>query len=328
MRYYKYLVILLAVSVSIFYYACDDSGVLPTKVNTGDVLIQQSSNLRVLDPANDGYYYLWIQLADTLGVQRWRILATFNVTSTGAFVDASGNTVTPIVSPLDTVDIARASICLITIQQSTSAEPGPTRILGGVFDAYIDSVSTALTFNSPLALGTAGDTLLRQGTSRLYMINTPTNAGNNCEKGVWFCDTMGNSYLPNIPLNPGGGWQYRGWVQDKTSHIYTSTGAFYDPKAQDQDAAGPCPGTDPLTYNAPGQDWINGCGNVNNLLDGGHEVFLVIEPEGRTDAAPPFNFKIYYQPNIVPSVGCRRIDNVFGQSQNVPSARIRITRTR
>jgi hypothetical protein len=326
MRQYKYLVILLALSVSIFYYACDDSGIIPTEVKTGEVIFEQSSNLRVLDPANDGLYYLWAMFSDSLGTQRWRILAVFNVTAGGSLVDASGNAVTPAVSPLDTIDVARMSTCLVTIQQSTSAEPGPTRILGGVFTAYIDSVGTSLTFNSPLALGSAGDTLMKQGTSRLYTVNTPTNSGNNCERGIWFCDTLGNSYLPNIPLNPGSGWQYRGWVRNKTTGQHTTTGRFYNPVSPDEDGAGGCAGPDPLTYNAPGQDWIS-CG-INNILDGNHEVFLVIEPEGRTESVPPFNFKIYYQTTIVPSVGCKRIDNIFGQPQNVPSARIRVTRTR
>jgi hypothetical protein len=329
MKQYKYLVVLLAILGSVFYYACDDSGVIPIVVTAGEVKFSQSSNLRVLDPANDGLYYLWIQLADTTGLTRWRTLAVFNVTASGSLVDASGNPVTPVVSPLDTVDIERASTCLVTIQQSVSAEPGNTRILGGTFSVYLDSVSTAITFNSPLALGSVGDTLMRQGTSRLYIINTPTNSEINCEKGVWFCDTLGNSYLPNIPLNPGGGWQYRGWVYDRISQQYTTTGAFYNPLAQDFDGAGNCAGSTTLTYNAPGQDWVSvGCLQNINMLDGNHELFLVIEPEGRTETVPPFNFKIYYQPNIVPSLQCKRIDNVFGQSQNVPSARIRITRAR
>ncbi len=326
MKQYKYLVLLLAISGSVFYYGCNDSGVIPTTVKTGEVLYQQSANLRVLDPGNDGLYYMWVLLADTSGAQRWRVLATFNVTASGSLIDASGNPITPTLSPLDTGDVERATTCLVTIEQSTVTSPGNTRILGGTFTAYLDSVSTAITFNSPLALGSVGDTLMRQGTSRLYIINTPTTSGVNCEKGVWFCDTLGNSYLPNIPLDPGGGWQYRGWVYDRNTQQYTTTGAFYNPQAQDLDGAGSCAGIDPLTYNAPGQDWIS-CG-VNSMLDGNKELFIVIEPNGRAGNLPPFNFKIYYQPNIVTSLACRRIDNVFGQAQNVPAARIRITRAR
>lgn len=326
MKQYKYIVLTLTILCSVFYYGCDDSGLLPTKVTTGDVLFVQSSNLRVLDPANDGYYYLWVQFADESGLQRWRTLAVFNATPSGSLVDPSGNGVSMNVNPLDTVDVERAGVCLITIQQTASSEPGPTRILGGTFTAYLDSVSTRLRFNDPLALGSVGDTLMRQGTSRLYIINTPTNGEANCERGVWFCDTLGSSYLPNIPLSPGGGWQYRGWVYNRNSQAYFSTGRFFNPQAQDEDGAGSCAGSTPLTYNAPGQDWIS-CGPTN-IKDGSHEVFIVIEPEGRGDNVAPFNFKVYYQTNIVTSLMCKRVDNVFGQPQNVPEASIRITRAR
>lgn len=326
MKQYKYLVALLAILSSVFYYACDDAGQTPTKVKSGEITFIQNTKFRVLNPVNDGLYYLWVQLADTSGLTRWRNLAIFNVNANGDLIDASGNPVAPVLSPLDTIDIERASICLVTIQQSTTSEPGPTKILGGTFSVYLDSVSTTLRFNDPLALGRVGDTLLRQGTSRLYIINTPTNNGIECVKGVWFSDTAGNSYLPDIPLSPGGGWQYRGWIYNRNSQQYLTTGRFYNPKAQDDDGAGSCAGSNPLTYNAPGQDWIS-CESVN-MLDGSHEVFIVIEPEGRTESVPPFNLKIYYQPSIVTSLTCRREDNVFGQPLNIPQARIKITRAR
>lgn len=318
------LFILLGLS-SLFYYSCDDSGTLPTHTQAGSVTFSQIRNLKTLQPSTDGLYYLWIQLTDTSSSSRWRILATFNINSSGQLVDASGNPVSPSMSFQDTLDLPRASTCLVTIEQSAVVEPGPTRLLGGTFSIYTDSISTELKVNHPLALGNLGDTLLRQGTSRLYIINTPTNSGQNCEKGIWFCDTLGNSYLANTQLDPGGGWQFRGWVYDRVSQIYTTTGRFYNPVAQDEDGAGPCPGPDQLNYNAPGQDWIGGCGNVNNMLDGNHEVFITLEPNGRSESLPPFNLRIYYQPNIVNSLLCRRIDNIFGQFQNIPEARIKIT---
>lgn len=326
MKKLKYISLLLLMFGCIFYYACDDAGVVPQVTHSGDVYFAQSNNLRVLNTSTDGFYYLWIQLSDSLGASRWRNLATFNVTASGQLVDGSNNPITPVMNPLDTTDIGRVSICLITIQRNTSTEPGPTRILGGTFGVYLDSVSANLRFNDPLALGSVGDTLMRVGTSRLYIINTPTNNQVNCERGIWFSDSLGNSYLPDISLSPGGGWQYRSWIYDRGTQQYTNMGGFLNPKSQDDDGAGSCQGSTPLTYNAPGQDWVT-C-NIHNMLDGNHEVFIVIEPEGRTANDPPFNFKIYYQSSIVPSLDCRRIDNVFGQPQNVPAARIRISRAR
>jgi hypothetical protein len=323
----KYILLSLIILSTIFYYSCDDAGTLPTEVKAGAISFSQIRNLRVLNVANDGSYYLWIQLTDSVGAPRWRILlGNFNVGSTGALVDPGGNPVTPLLSELDTLDLGRATTCLITIESAPVTQPGIVRLLGGTFTVTSDSIYTSLRFNDPLALGSVGDTLLRQGTSRLYIINTPTNGGNSCEKGIWYCDTLGNSYLPDIPLNPNGGWQFRGWIYDRTANVYTTTGAFFNPRAQDFDGAGGCSGSDPLTYNAPGQDFITGsCGNIN-LLDGFHEAFIVIEPNGRPDNLPPFNLRVYYQPNIVPSLNCRRIDNIFGQYQNIPEAKIRITR--
>ena len=125
----------------------------------------------------------------------------------------------------------------------------------------------------------------------------------------------------------GWGWQYRGWVRNKTTNEYFTTGTFYRADTVDSDWAGACADTLGTGYNVPGQDWdITGCTNFASMLDGNHEVFVTLEPEFRSANIAPFVLKLYYQNLIVTSVGCNRRDNMFTQRQNLPSINLRVTR--
>ncbi|MCC7159236.1 MAG: hypothetical protein IT281_06840 [Ignavibacteria bacterium] len=325
MKKIKYLLPILVILCTVFYYSCDDSGQLPTDISAGQIVFTQTVNLMTLDPA-DGQYHMWILVRDTTGIPRILNLGRFNVNGEGALVDGSGNPVTLKLNDVDTVDIARAEYCIVTIEPVFATVPGRTVILAGSFTSIADSVSAPLKMSDPLALGSTGDTLLKN-LGRLYIINTPTNGGVNCNKGMWFCDTSGNSYLPNAQLDPGGGWQYRGWVHNKVTNVYTTTGAFFNPLAADLDGAGPCRG-DSSAYNAPGQDWvidtIPGCGGIN-LTDGNYEVFIELEPKDRIGALP-FGMKIYWQNIIIPNFNCRRLDNLFSQFSKLPRAYVRISK--
>ncbi|MCX7878598.1 MAG: hypothetical protein N2510_08180, partial [Ignavibacteria bacterium] len=206
-------------------------------------------------------------------------------------------------------------------------EPGLTRILGGAFRIYNDSISADLTFSDTLALGSVG-AAVQSVLSVFYHLNTPTNNGNECAKGIWFGDTnLVSSWAPGSELTPGQGWQYRGWLYNRQTNEYFSTGKFYNPFATDLDGAGPCAGSFGSPYNIPGQDWVTvGCSNVGDINSGPYEVFVVMEPENRPENLSPFVFRIYWQNLIVTSLTCRRRDNMFTQRQNFPRARIHITR--
>lgn len=325
MKKIKLLLPILVVISTVFYYSCDDSGQLPTNLPAGQVVFTQTVNLYTLNPA-DGMYNMWIQVRDTTGIPRILNLGRFNVTGSGALVDESGNPVTLKLNPIDTIDIIRAEYCIVTIEPAFVTDPGRTVILAGSFSSIADTMSAPLKMSDPLALGATGDTLLKN-LGRLYILNTPSNSGVNCNMGMWFCDTSGNSYLPNTPLDPNGGWQFRGWVHNKLTDVYTTTGAFFDPNAADFDGAGPCRG-DSSAYNAPGQDWVRdtipGCQTIN-LTDGNYEVFIELEPKGRV-AAFPFGLKLYWQNIIIPNFNCRRIDNLFSQFSRLPRAYVRITK--
>jgi len=325
MNIIKYLSVILVMVSSIFYYSCDDSGLIPQETTAGSIAFSQIVKLPTLDPPNDGFYCLWIMLTDTTGAPRILNLGTFNVLANGTPVDINGEPITFTMIPADTIDLGRAVYSVVTIQKDQFVSPSNTVILGGPFTITNDSVSAQLRFNDPLALGTTGDTLI-QRLHRKYIINTPSNSGANCEKGIWFASPSGEPTLPNVQLNPGGGWQFRGWLRNKLTNESFSTGAFFDAFSADLDGAGPCGGVDTF-YNAPGQDWVQtGCANVINIYDGNHEVFIVLEPRGRTEVLPPFNLKLYWQSIIVPNWGCNRLDNLFSQSELLPRASVKITR--
>lgn len=327
-RSVKILIIIFGLSSVLIINSCDDAGLLPTHTPAGIITFTQQSKLITLNPAIDNYMYnMWVLLQDSLGSFYFRKLGNFNVSSSGALIDASGNPVTLSIPDTDTINLGRAYYCVITIDEGFVSDPGPTRILAGAFRIFNDSISADLTFSDTLALGSVGLALLGPN-SVFYFINTPTNNGNQCEKGIWFGDTNAVSSWPSgSTLSPGSGWQYRGWLYNRATNEYFQTGKFYNPFTTDLDGAGPCAGPFGGPYNIPGQDWvIPGCSNVDNIHNGNYEIFVVMEPENRPENLPPFVFKLYHQNNIVSSMTCMRRDNMFLIRQNIPRARIHITR--
>jgi hypothetical protein len=326
-NFIRYSIILLLPAV-ILFKSCDDAGLLPTHTPAGIITFTQQNHLITLTPAVDNYMYnLWIFLADSSWKYYYSKLGNFNVTSNGSLVDASGNPVELSINPDDTVNLSRALYCIVTIDEGFVVTPGPTRILGGAFSIYNDSVSAVLTFTDTLALGSVANALSGPN-SVFYFVNTPTNNGADCQKGIWFGDTNGTPSWPaGSSLNPGSGWQYKGWLYNRATNEYFTTGKFYSPFETDLDGAGPCAGSLGAPYNIPGQDWVvTGCSNVDNILNGNYEIFVVLEPENRPASLPPFVFKLYWQNQIVTSLLCLRRDNMFLQRVNFPKARIRITR--
>lgn len=320
-----FLLALMVITCSVFYYGCDDAGTLPVEIKAGQVVLMQAPNLPTLDPVNDGMYNLWILLTDTLGAPRFSHLGRFNVLSNGNTVDQDGNPVTLAMNPNDTLDLARALYAIISIDVGIVGQPGPTRIVAAPVNVLADSVTSAMRMSDTAALGSSGASI-SVPNSVFYIVNSPT--GSNCAKGVWFCDQDGAVSWPSgNALKPGWGWQYRGWVRNKITNEYFTTGTFYRADTIDSDWAGSCADTLGTGYNVPGQDWdITGCTNFASMLDGNHEVFVTLEPEGRPANIAPFVLKLYYQNLIVTSVGCNRRDNMFTQRQNLPSINLRVTR--
>jgi len=327
MKILSYFLAILVISGSVLYYGCDDAGQLPKQETAGQVKLTQNVKLPTLDPATDGYYNLFVILADSLGNIRPSHLGRFNVLTSGDLVDINGNPLTLTMNPNDTIDLARALYSVISIDIGVVTVPGLTRIVAGPITVYPDSVTAALRINDTGAVGSAMTAALGPN-SIFYIVNAPTGTLGDCGKGLWFCDENGVlSWPAGSGLTPGRGWLYHGYVRNKVSGEIYSTGTFYDPDNFDSDGAGSCADTLGTAYSKPGQDWVKtGCSTVGNILDGNHETFVTLEPEFRSGSLPPFVLKLYYQNVIVSGLNCNRHDNMFTQRQNIPNVNLRVTR--
>jgi len=327
MKIISYLLAILVITGSVFYYGCDDSGKIPVEESAGQVILTQNINFLPLDPATEGYYNLFLVLTDSFGTPRSVHLGRFNVTSSGEIVDENGNPKTLTVPENDTVDIERSLYSVISIDVAPVVFPGLSRILAGPVTVHRDSVTARLLMSDTAAVGSSMNAIL-SSNSVLYIINAPTGNAGDCSKGLWFCGQDGNSsWNPGSALIPNRGWIYQGFIKNRSTGEVFSTGRFHDPEQPDFDGAGTCADTFGTAYNKPGQDWVKpGCSNVSRIDDGNYEAFVTLQPESRAETLPPFVLKLYRQQNIIVNLGCNRVDNVFTQRQNFPDVNLRITR--
>jgi hypothetical protein len=329
----KFIFILpLIVTALMYFYSCDDAGVNQNLFHQG-VVSFSVVNLKTLNSSVDGVYELWI-VFDTTNGTYFRNMGSFNIGPSGEILDLTGNN-KEFILDADTLLTNNAQYCFITI--AGNGNPDMPRLIAGSFTHYEDSVTSNLVMNDPNAVGLAMEPVVN-GSIVQYILNQPTDNNNNCKSGIWFCDTLGSSTFPNgMALNSNTSrWVYEGWIADTSNPsnpIYRSTGRFYDPYSTDMDGAGPCAGIG-TPYTKPGQDWVtsgNGCPGAINLATGYYQVFVTIEPaiEGGSALANPFFLKIYLQSRIDHTLGCGRLDNVFGAANTwgtIPRGHIHITK--
>ena len=334
MKKLKYLLFMpVVITASMYYYSCDDAGVNLNLFHQGLVTFSVE-NLKPLNSSVDGVYELWI-VFDTSNGTYYRNMGSFNMSESGEILDLSGNH-KEFILDADTIYVSNAQYCFITI--AGNGIPNMPRLIAGTFTYYDDSVTANLVMNDANAVGTAVEPVIVNGSSAQYMLNQPTDNNTNCKSGVWFCDTLGNTTIPNgMSLNSNTSlWVYEGWIADTSNPsnpIYRSTGRFYDPYSTDMDGAGQCAGTGGF-YNKPGQDWVasgSGCPGALNLGSGSCQVFITIEPavENGTGLTTPFFVKLFWQNFIHPTLGCGRLDNVFGVLNTwgtIPRGHIQITK--
>jgi len=314
----------------IFLYSCDDAGLNPVFVTKGQISFTQL-NLKPLDQNIDGLYSLWLGL-DSSGNTLWYNLGQFNINTFSQIVDAQGNAMV-FTFPGDTNMLGNSRVATVTVGNSG---PLGTVLVSNSLTVNSDSITGTLWIADALAFGEVGLRLYGQGypvAHTLYHLSSPTTNNNQCRQGLWFCDTLGNStFSDGLRLDSGNGWVYEGWLNDKSTDSFYSTGRFYDPYNADLDGAGLCAGTSGPPFNKPGQDWITsgtGCPNITNISNGNYAVFISVEPENESGQAlsTPFFLEFFNQSNIVTSVGCKRLDNVFNVSVAgvLPKGRLRIT---
>jgi hypothetical protein len=115
------------------------------------------------------------------------------------------------------------------------------------------------------------------------LIAAPTEINGPTNRGVWFIDPGSGSFsldLPELPKNQ----VYEGWIVDDCTGKKFSTGLFRSTGGIDSDAAGKFAG--PLALNfpqVPGSDFVT---LGHNLVDGGHNVVVTVEPYPDSDPNP------------------------------------------
>ena len=115
------------------------------------------------------------------------------------------------------------------------------------------------------------------------LIAAPTAVGGPTNQGIWFLNPSNKAYsleLPELPSNQ----VYEGWIVDARTGKKVSSGIFRAKGGIDSDAAGKFSG--PLSLNfpqVPGSDFVT---LGENLVDGGHNVVITIEPYPDTDLNP------------------------------------------
>jgi hypothetical protein len=332
-KYKSYFVFFLILS-SFVYFSCDDSGFI-NSIPKGTTSFSQK-NLKHLDPNVDGLFELWLKL-DSSGNVIYQSLGRFNINGSGGVVDISGN---PMVFKYggDTNSLYLASSCLITIEPpgDNNSEPSSAVLLSGTANVANDSINSHLTLDGQEALSAAGHLIMTPyHFYPPYILAAPTSVPQNCTRGIWLCDSVGNSdYLPEGQITSPG-WTYELWVEDKSNPqnpIYFPAGRYKNPLGPDFDGAGPCAGTG-VPYSKPGQDWVSDSCTIakpQDINNGNYLVFVTLEPtqEQYNSAAynSPFFLRVYYTQTVqLPCYRKGRIDAAANYN-TLPEARVKITK--
>lgn len=234
-------------------------------------------SLSGVQPLSGGFHY------EGWAVVGGQALTTgkFNVNSSGALVDLSGNAI-PNGGFQTQIDLSGATAIVITIEPSgdTDTIAAATHYLAG----DVTNASAGLTVGAAPALGNNFTTAAGK-----FILATPTDdpVGNE-RSGIWFLDLSSGSpaqglTLPTLPT----GWKYEGWAV--IGGVPVSTGTFTNPATADESApfsgsvAGPpFPGEDFL-MNAP-----TGLTFPTDLRGGTAVISIEPSPD---DSPAPFTLK-------------------------------------
>jgi hypothetical protein len=299
----------------------------------GTVTFRQK-NLKHIDIYNQGVFELWLRL-DTAGNATDYSLGRFNINQNGDITDSTGGPA-QFNYQGDTNKLYQATHSFITVEPpgDYNSEPSNSVLLSGGILFKFDSMYTNMTISGSLALGSAGQVLL-SGQNTFYMMNTPTSGPSDCLRGMWFCDTLGNSYFPTGLQIFSSGWVYEGWVVDKSdpdNRIYYTTGRFSNPYGPDYDGAGECAGINP-PHTGPGQDWVlpdcpQGKPPITDLSNLNYEILITLEPafeeQSTTAYENPFFITLFKQTAIFPQTACKSKNFILNQYLTFPSASVKI----
>jgi|GEM_PF-1431012 len=332
MKNLKGFFVLLILLLGTIYYSCDDSGITPPNLPTGNVTFTEV-NLKPLNQADDGIFQLWAYFDSA--APSWLSLGRFNISSNGGLVSESGGSMSFSFGG-DTLRMSKLTILMVSIEApgANNPFPGPCHLIAASLTSsnfYLDSISANLTLPDGNALGTPGSVLTADTGNGFFYVASPSTNNANCSQGMWLCNSAGNNnFSHSLDLvAPYDGWIYKLWVLNNLTNTYSLCGSFSSFYGPDNDSAGPCRGAIDTFYNAPGQDFIQsgaGCTSIVNLNDGNHGTFISIEPKTRTDNSKPFFITPYTQPII--TGGCDMHQLTKKYASGLPYGRVRISRVR
>jgi hypothetical protein len=322
----KIALVLTIITISYYFFSCDDSGLNPE--GPGRINVQVIS-LQPLNKDIDGFYELWVAF-DSTSSHRYVSLGKFNINENGIPVD-SFNQAKTFTLPDTTLanDLPYMRYGLLTLEPygDLSISPSDQRLLAAPFITSGDTIKSTMTLGDDNALGSTGRTILG-GDRGVYMIYSITDNPQYCSKGVWFCFEDGSTGFPQgIDLSGNVGWVFEGWMREKTTGAIYSIGRFDSPYHADSDGPGPC-SAGGTPFDVPGQEFIDtSCTNVGSFVSGNYEVFMTLEPRSETTGINNPFLKLYFQDNIIPTVGCKRHDNLFNKKNfgGYPELILRIT---
>jgi hypothetical protein len=320
----KLLFFILAVTGSIYYYGCDDSGIVTDPEPKGGVSFSPT-NLKTLET---GAFELWLSLVDSNNIRTWYSLGQFNISSTGSMVDLGGAAM-KFKFQGDTNLLDQSKDVLLTFEVDNDLSPSNYRIMSGIVSVSPDSIIGDMKISGDEALGNLGRLLLGDSAAPAaagdYILGSPTTNNVECLKGLWLCDDNGVSHFtPGLDLTGSLAWKYQGWVVNNSTQQYSPTGKFSSFESADEDGPGLCAGSSPA-YNKPGQEFAAGCPNGDILNNGNYGFFITLEPNGVT-LTRPFFLKLFFR-EVIQLGYCGQRDIYFRPSAIdglLPKGHIRI----
>lgn len=265
------VLIFLTAVLFLFIVGCSEDSKDSMSADMGKYTLQLSFN--GAEPLSNGYLYEGWAIVNGSPVSTGK----FNVNSSGAIVDQSGNAIANGEFTV-TQDLSSSTAIVITVEPSgdNDTNPADTHVLAG----DVSSSSAALTAGHGAALGDDFST-----ASGEYILATPTTADTTDENsGIWFLSLAGGSpsvglTLPTLPA----GWNYEGWTVINGTPV--TTGTFTDVMVVDD--ADPYSSTLPGPP-FPGEDFVanapSGLTFPTNIAGG--TAVISIEPSPDDNPAP------------------------------------------
>lgn len=251
-------------------------------------------DLPAIDPSQ-GHYEVWFSYPEdefgkmgavSHGDALFVSMGTFVVDSEGTMRGVSGGTPEFRVPEGYNPNLLIDAIVTVEPPGEGNGEPG-SRLVAAAFTGTSSQAVALLALNGVDAFGRKLDDVNLKGSIRLATPSSELDTDEN--QGVWFIDVADN---PSLKLQPhplsldNPKWTYQAWLtrdQGGTPQ-YISLGTFNNAQAQDVNGPGPNAGPEVVTWQTPGEDFVNG--TVLTLNDGTWGVVVSLQPTGLTFTTP------------------------------------------